>query len=72
MTEVPKLDLSAQGLAIAGESIKAGKGVFLAQGSDQVFIGGSLADTFLGVAVSDIREGFRVSYKDGQVMEDDA
>lgn len=60
------------GLAVAGEDIGAGSSVVLALGSNLVFVAGQHAGEYVGDAVEQIREGFRVSIKDGEIREDDA
>lgn len=61
------------GLAVAGENIDAGSSVMLALGTNLVFaVGQGHAGEYLGEAVEQIREGFRVNIKDCEVREDDA
>jgi predicted transcriptional regulator len=61
------------GLAVAGEDIGAGSSVMLALGSNLVFATGQgHAGEYVGEAVEQIREGFRVNIKDCEVREDDA
>lgn len=58
-------------VAFAGEAIKLGSAVFLCCGTT-VFAAGSLADEKVGIAVENIRNGYRVEIKNGEVKEDDA
>jgi predicted transcriptional regulator len=61
------------GLAVAGEDIGAGNSVMLALGTNLIFATGQgHAGEYIGETVEQIREGFRVSIKDGEVREDDA
>jgi predicted transcriptional regulator len=61
------------GLAVAGEDIDAGSSVMMAFGSNLVFATGQgHAGDYVGEAMDQIREGFRVSIKDCEVREDDA
>lgn len=61
------------GLAVAGEDIDAGSSVMLALGSNLVFATGQgHAGEYVGEAMEQIREGFRVYIKDCEVREDDA
>lgn len=59
-------------LAIAGEDISAGQACVLAIIGGKVYAAGEHAGEYVGDAVEQIREGFRVYIKDGEVREDDA
>lgn len=61
------------GLAVAGEDIDSGESVVLAMNSNLVFSAGhGHAGHWVGTAVEQIREGFRVQIQDDEVREDDA
>lgn len=59
-------------MAVAGEHIKAGSPCVLALIGGKVYAAGPHAGEYIGDAVEEIREGFRVSVRDGEVREDDA
>ncbi len=59
-------------LYIAGESINADDTVVISLIDGKVYRAGPVAGTLLGNAVEQIREGFRVTEKNGDVREDDA
>jgi hypothetical protein len=59
-------------LYVAGEDIPAGLAVVISIIDGKVYIAGSVAGTYLGDAVEQLREGFRVTERDGDVREDDA
>ena len=65
--------MSAGRLAIAGENIDAGSIVVLAIIGGKVWKAGEHAGEYVGDAVEQIREGFRVCISEnGEVREDDA
>lgn len=59
-------------MAVAGEDISAGQSCVLAMIGGKVWVAGPHAGEYIGDAVEQIREGFRVSVRDGEVREDDA
>ncbi|MGY3588011.1 hypothetical protein [Bradyrhizobium sp. USDA 4350] len=63
-------------LYVAGEHISAGQNVVFSATDGKVYAAGANARsyaTFVGVAVEQLREGFRVAASDaGEVREDDA
>jgi hypothetical protein len=59
-------------MMLAGENIKAGDAVVVSIIDGRAYTAGWTAGWLLGNAVEQIREGFRVTEKDGDVREDDA
>ena len=64
-------------MAVAGENIEAGCGVVLCDDppnkAGEVFslTNSDIGGVFVGTAIENIREGFRVSVRHGKVREDD-
>ena len=59
-------------LYIAGQDIPAGFTVVAASGSEKAFIQGNAIGIVIGVAMENLREGFRICARDQEVREDDA
>jgi predicted transcriptional regulator len=59
-------------MAIADEDIEAGDSVVLAFSNGKAYVVGSTAGVYIGNAVTNIRAGFRISVKHGDIREDDA
>lgn len=59
-------------LYVAGEHISAGSSVVVSAIDGKVYAAGETAGTYLGDAVEDLREGFRVAERNGEIREDDA
>jgi hypothetical protein len=68
----PMTEHSFSRLAVAGEDIGAGSTVVLAFGTNLLFSAARHAGSVVGESVEQIREGFRVQIKNGEVREDDA
>lgn len=59
-------------MCVAGENISAGQSCVLAMIGGKVWVAGRHAGEYIGDAVEQIREGFRVAVQNGEVREDDA
>jgi hypothetical protein len=60
-------------LYVTGEHIPAGSAVTISMIDGKAYSSGSvIRGTYLGDAVEELREGFRVVERDGEVREDDA
>jgi len=59
-------------LYVAGEDIGAFDTVVISAIDGKAYRAGVVAGTLLGNAMENLREGFRVIEKDGEVREDDA
>ena len=57
---------------ICGEHIKAGHTVVCGFADGKVYTAGAVAGVLVGNAIEELREGFRVYVRDGEVREDDA
>ena len=59
-------------LYIAGEDIAAGASVVVSLIDGKVYSAGETAGTYIADAAENLREGFRVVERDGEMYEDDA
>jgi hypothetical protein len=60
-------------LYVAGEHIPAGSAVVISHYDGQAYANGhGVTGKYLGNAVEELREGFRICERDGEVREDDA
>jgi hypothetical protein len=59
-------------LYVTGEHIPAGSNVVVSLIDGKAYIAGPVAGHYLGDAVEELREGLRVTERDGEVREDDA
>jgi hypothetical protein len=70
---VPPQEGTALMLYLAGENIDAGVSVVISNIDGKAYASGNIVDGFyLGDAVEQLREGFIIIERDGEVREDDA
>lgn len=59
-------------LYVAGEDIPSGSSVVVSLIDGKAYVVGHIAGAYLGDAVENLREGFRIVERDCEVREDDA